>query len=198
MLIALFCAYLLGSIPFGLVWSRVFLKMDIRTIGSGNIGATNVLRSGNKKVALLTLLCDGLKGVLSVMIALFFQKKGAGFWNDLLPLCAAILAILGHIFPMWLKFKGGKGVATALGTLLPLSLPLFCVVCVVWLVVAKLFRVSSLSALIAFGIAPFVGYFFALDLPFLVFLSLISLLLLWTHRSNICRIIKGSEGKIEG
>ena len=197
MIIPLLCAYLLGSIPFGLVWSRLLLNVDIRTIGSGNIGATNVLRSGNKKVALLTLLCDGLKGACAVLIAFFLQKKGLDAGNPLLPLYAAMMAILGHVFPIWLKFRGGKGVATALGTLLPLHPPLFGIVCLVWLVFAKFFRVSSLSALSAFGIAPCAGYFFDLDVPFLVFLFGLFLLLLWTHRSNISRIMKGEEGKIE-
>ena len=196
----LVCAYLLGSIPFGLLLSKLFLDIDIRTIGSGNIGATNVLRSGNKKIAFLTLFCDGLKGVLAVVIAMSFQKQyGDSIPQNILqmlPLLAAIFAILGHVFPVWLKFKGGKGVATALGVIVPFDPILFFAVCLLWLITAKCFRISSLSALIAFGLSPFVSYFLGADISFLMFLIGLFFLLLWTHRDNVCRILNGQEGKI--
>lgn len=196
MIVTLLGAYLLGSIPFGLIFGKFFLNMDIRTIGSGNIGATNVLRSGHKKIALLTLLCDGLKGVFAVGISFFLQKRGGYLEN--LPMIAALCAVLGHVFPLWLKFKGGKGVATALGVLFALHSLLFCITSFMWLVTAKVFRISSLSALVAFGLTPVVAYILDGRSDMVVFLILLFTLLLWTHRSNIKRLLTGKETKIEG
>ncbi len=134
-------SYLLGSIPFGLLLMRYSQGVDVRTIGSGNIGATNVLRSGNKKIAAATLLLDMSKGAIAVIFALLVTKSSAT-----VPVLCAFAAVTGHIFPIWLGFKGGKGVATALGVLLPLSPFLFLSVALTWLIVAKLLRISSLSA----------------------------------------------------
>lgn len=192
MILILIFAYLLGSIPFGLIFSRFFLNIDVRAIGSGNIGATNVLRSGNKKIALLTLLCDGLKGVFAVLLAKLYCTAYCG---ELLILVAAGLAVLGHIFPVWLKFKGGKGVATALGVLLALH-PLLCgSVAVIWALIAKIFRISSLSALIAFALSPVIAFTFGVSWEMVGFLVCLFFLLLWTHRTNIKRLIKGQEQK---
>jgi len=180
-------AYLLGSIPFGLLLTRAAGLGDIRSIGSGNIGATNVLRTGNKKLAAATLVLDGFKGTLAVLIARHFGEPA--------PYCAGFAVFLGHLFPVWLKFKGGKGVATALGVVLGEFFPLGALACATWLLVALLFRRSSLASLSAVAITPIaallIGY---VDLAILTFL--VAALVSWKHEANIMRLRAGTEPKI--
>jgi len=179
--------YLLGSIPFGLLLTRAAGGPDIRAIGSGNIGATNVLRTGNKVVAAATLLCDMLKGTLAVFAAARYGADPA--------LAAALGAFLGHLFPVWLKFKGGKGVATYIGLLIGLHWPAALFFCAVWLAVAAAVRYSSLAALIASALTPLAIWYF--DLPKVAALFLLLTVLLWfMHRANIARLLNGTEGKI--
>lgn len=180
--------YLLGSIPFGLVLCYSFGYGDIRKIGSGNIGATNVLRTGNKFLALLTLLLDSSKGLIAVLIAAAFFDKHAMFG-------AALGVVLGHNFPVWLKFKGGKGVATTLGTFIALSWPVGLACCATWLVVALASRISSLSALVALAMAPIYVAAFG-DHKQVYLFGLISLIGWIRHRPNIERLLKGEEPKI--
>ena len=185
---ALAFGYLLGAIPFGLVLTRLAGTPDLRSIGSGNIGATNVLRTGRKGLAALTLLLDALKGTAAVMIA---DQVGG---QDLAVL-AALGAFLGHLFPVWLKFRGGKGVATYIGVLLALVWQAALAFCVVWLLVAFVTRYSSLSALVASLLTPLLlgwdGYLQEAQL-----FILLSLLLWFKHRGNIARLLAGTEGKI--
>ena len=179
--------YLLGSIPFGLLLTRAAGGPDIRAIGSGNIGATNVLRTGNKALAAATLLCDMLKGTLAVLAAARYGADPA--------LAAALGAFLGHLFPVWLKFKGGKGVATYIGLLIGLHWPAALFFCAVWLAVAAAVRYSSLAALIASALTPLAIWYF--DLPKVAALFLLLTVLLWVmHRANIERLLNGTEGKI--
>lgn len=215
-LISALIGYLLGSIPFGLVLTKLAGYGDIRSIGSGNIGATNVLRTGNKKLAILTLLLDGAKGAVAVFVIFLLYP--------LLPLCAVIdcavagacrclrdgeidphtfapfiagfCALLGHMFPLWLKFKGGKGVATALGTLLALSWPVGLAAIATWLATAALFRISSLAALVAVALAPSFAFFLREDRTLALFCALSAMLIIVKHRSNISRIRRGEEPKI--
>jgi len=180
-------AYLLGSIPFGLLLTRAAGLGDIRNIGSGNIGATNVLRTGNKKLAAATLFLDGFKGYLAVLIARHFGYPA--------PLCAGLAALLGHLFPIWLGFKGGKGVATGLGVLLAESFPVGAIACATWLIMAYALRYSSAAALSAFAIAPFAAL--ALGHPHLALLAvLIAALVYWKHSANIARLRAGTEPRI--
>ena len=204
----MFVSYLLGSIPFGLLLTRYVQGVDIRTLGSGNIGATNVLRTGNKKIAALTLLLDAGKGALAVYITLWAVPlmmndlqsplwvslaNSLGTFHIFFLVCVnAFIVVLGHIFPICLKFKGGKGVATALGALAMLSPMLFLLTLATWLVVAKLFRISSLSALIAFTLLPVYSFFIGPPAVFSVSLCLGGLLV-YTHRTNIWRLIQGKE-----
>ncbi len=182
--------YLLGSIPFGLVLTRAAGLGDIRKIGSGNIGATNVLRTGNKTLAALTLVLDSGKGAAAVLIALWLGG------DALSPLVAGLGAVVGHNFPVWLRFKGGKGVATTLGTLLAMAWPVGLLACLTWLVVAVLFRYSSLSALVALCAAPAYAWF--LDRPAVAAAAaLLAVLSVVRHRENIARLLKGEESKIE-
>lgn len=179
--------YLLGSIPFGLVLTRLAGYGDIRRIGSGNIGTTNVLRTGNKALALATLILDSGKGALAVLIAKQFGPDPA--------VLAAGGSILGHTFPVWLGFKGGKGVATTLGVLLALAWPVGVAACATWLVVALLFRYSSLSALVALGLSPV--YAWVLAGPQVAELALfVAVLVYIRHAANIRRLIRGEESKI--
>ena len=182
-------AYLLGSVPFGIVISRALGLGDLRKIGSGNIGATNVLRTGNKGAALATLLLDAGKGGIAVLIAQ--ALTGAADAAQL----AALASFLGHLFPVWLGFKGGKGVATFLGTLLALAWPIGIAACVTWLATAALTRISSLSALIAAASVPVWMWVFGNTDMLVLGLSLAALVI-WRHKDNIARIIAGTEPKI--
>lgn len=187
LLMALGGGYLLGSIPFGLILTRLAGLGDIRQIGSGNIGATNVLRTGNKTVAALTLLLDGAKAALAVLIA--------AHWGADMTVSAAFGAFIGHLFPVWIGFKGGKGIAVFLGIMLALQLYVGLAVCALWLVVALVTRISSLSALAATAFTPF--FFWLLDLPQLMELSLLLAAIAWLkHHDNIRRILNGTEPKI--
>jgi len=180
--------YLLGSIPFGVVLTRIAGGPDLRMIGSGNIGATNVLRTGRKGLAAATLLCDMLKGTAAVLIAAHIAGYDAA-------LAAGLGAFLGHLFPVWLKFKGGKGVATYIGLLIGLAWPGALIFCAIWLLVAAATRYSSLSALIASALTPAALWF--LGKPHAALLFLLLTVLLWImHRANIHRLLDGSESKI--
>ncbi|MDX8439531.1 glycerol-3-phosphate 1-O-acyltransferase PlsY [Mesorhizobium australafricanum] len=185
--IALVFGYLLGSIPFGLLITRAAGLGDVRKIGSGNIGATNVLRTGNKGLAAATLLLDALKGTVAALIA--------GHFSPDFGLLGGFGAFLGHLFPVWLGFKGGKGVATYLGVLLGLAWQGALVFAVVWLAMAFLFRYSSLAALTAAVIVPIALYFIATPQIAGLF-ALMSLIVIVKHRANISRLLAGSEGKI--
>jgi glycerol-3-phosphate acyltransferase PlsY len=184
-----FClGYLLGSVPFGLILTRLAGGPDVRSIGSGNIGATNVLRTGNKGLAALTLACDMFKGTAAVLISGYVAGRDAA-------LAAALGAFLGHLFPVWLKFNGGKGVAVYIGVLLGLYWPGALVFCAIWLAVAFLTRYSSLAALIASALTP--PILWALHLPrTAALLAVLSLLLWFMHRANIRRLLAGEESKI--
>ncbi len=204
-----FIGYLIGSIPFGLLLTKIAGYGDIRSIGSGNIGATNVLRTGNKKLAALTLLLDGGKGAVAVLLA-----HGAMTYDA--SLYAAVGAFLGHLFPVWLKFKGGKGVATTLGIFLALSPMLGIISCVLWLATAFTFRFSSLAALVSIGLSPVVSWFLTKDfsdkitgedgsvtflmnqhqqvLPYVC--AFIAAFVFYKHKDNIRRLLKGEEPKI--
>ncbi|WP_416061078.1 glycerol-3-phosphate 1-O-acyltransferase PlsY [Pseudooceanicola antarcticus] len=182
--------YLLGSVPFGIVIARLFGLGDLRQIGSGNIGATNVLRTGNKLAALLTLVLDSGKGAAAVLIA----RALAG--EDAVQL-AGFAAFLGHCFPVWLGFRGGKGVATFLGTLLAFYFPAGLAACATWLVMALVFRISSLSALTAAAAMPV--WLWALDRPQAVLWALaLAVLIFIRHAANIRRLLKGEEPRIGG
>jgi len=180
--------YLLGSVPFGLVLTKAAGLGDIRAIGSGNIGATNVLRTGRKGLALATLLLDGGKGAIAALVALFVLGHNA-------MLVAAFAAVLGHNFPIWLKFKGGKGVATTLGTLIAAAWPVGLACCATWLVVAKLFRISSLAALVALALAPAYALVFADPATAAMALGLAALGFI-RHEANIRRLLNGEEPRI--
>lgn len=179
--------YLLGSLPFGLILTRLAGMGDIRAIGSGNIGATNVLRTGNKKIAAATLLLDGAKGAVAVLIAQIYGPD--------IAIIAAAGALLGHLFPVWLKFHGGKGVATALGILLALSPPVGGLACVTWLLAAGLFRYSSLSALIALAASPLYMWWLA-DPQRTEFAIAVAVFVWIRHWENIRRLLRGKETKI--
>ncbi len=188
--LSLALGYLLGSIPFGLIITRLAGTQDIRTIGSGNIGATNVLRTGRKELAAATLVCDALKGTAAVLIA-------RALWGEEAALLAGLAAFLGHVFPVWLHFKGGKGVATFLGVTLGLFWPAAIVFAVVWLACAKLTRYSSLSALVA-SIATEIAASLLGNAQTALLLGLLAVLIWITHRANIARLLAGTEGKIGG
>jgi glycerol-3-phosphate acyltransferase PlsY len=180
--------YLLGSIPFGLVIARVLGLGDLRQIGSGNIGATNVLRTGNKPAALATLLLDAGKGAIAVLLARHFGGETAA-------LVAGAAAFLGHCFPVWLGFKGGKGVATFLGTMIALDWRVGLMACATWLLVALIARISSLSALIAAAMSPV--YAWALGKPALAVAALFMAVLIFIrHKANIARLLDGTEPRI--
>ena len=181
-------SYFLGSIPFGLILTKIFLDQDIRNIGSGNIGTTNVLRTGNKFAAFLTLLLDFLKGVCTVLIIKHF------FAQDAVQL-SAFCALVGHCFPIWLRFRGGKGVATFLGVAIALSFILGVICCLVWLLVALIRRMSSLASLVSSLSAPIAAIFLGQPNSF-VLLSILTVIVFFRHQQNISRIIKGVEPKI--
>jgi glycerol-3-phosphate acyltransferase PlsY len=182
--------YLCGSIPFGLLFGKVFKTGDIRKIGSGNIGATNMLRTGNKWAALLTLICDFLKGLLSLLLV-----KVVLTLTEPLLIYFYIIPVLGHIYPLWLKFKGGKGVATGVGVVFAYSWQLGALGVGIWLITSLLLRTSSLSSLVAFAALPFINLYFA-NLYSSIWLFMLSLLIFYTHRDNIKKILKGQETKI--
>jgi glycerol-3-phosphate acyltransferase PlsY len=179
--------YLLGSIPFGLLLTKAAGLGDIRKVGSGNIGATNVLRTGHKGLAAATLLLDALKGVVAVLIA-----KQIG---DVAAVGAAAGAVLGHMFPVWLGFKGGKGVATTLGIMWGLSWPVGAIACAAWLVFAAIFRFSSLAALLSVVLAAIAAWFLA-DRHAAMLLTLLVPLVWLRHHENIARLLKGTEPRI--
>ncbi len=201
--------YLIGSVPFGFLLAKIAGHGDIRNIGSGNIGATNVLRTGNKPLALLTLLLDGGKGAAAVLLAQFVMTFDASLY-------AAGGALLGHLFPVWLKFKGGKGVATTIGIFLALLPQLGITVCLIWLATALIFRMSSLAALVSIGLSPVIAWALTKDfsatqtmadgstiwlvnhhlhaLPYVC--AFMAVLVFIKHKQNILRILKGEEPKI--
>src|SRR5690606_31974562 len=185
--IALAFGYLLGSVPFGLLLTRAAGLGDVRQIGSGNIGATNVLRTGNKGLAALTLILDALKGTAAVLIA--------ANWGSDAALFAGVGAFLGHIFPIWLRFRGGKGVATYLGILAAFSWKAALVFAATWLAVAFLSRYSSLAALVATAVSPLVLYIVGLP-DFALALLALTILVYIKHAANITRLVSGKESKI--
>jgi glycerol-3-phosphate acyltransferase PlsY len=187
-ILAIVIGYLLGSIPFGLLLTRFAGTQDLRSIGSGSIGATNVLRTGRKGLAAATLLCDLLKGTAAVLIAGYFGGPDAA-------MLAALAAFLGHLFPVWLNFKGGKGVAVYIGVLIGLFWPAAIVFCVLWLATAATSRYSSLSALVASFITPIFLWWFGHPALAALF-AVLTLLLFYAHRDNIKRLQAGTEGRI--
>ncbi len=189
-LAALSIGYLLGSIPFGIVLTKLSGGPDLRGIGSGNIGATNVLRTGNKKLAALTLAGDMLKGTAAVLVGAFFLGGREA------ALLAGLGAFSGHLFPVWLKFRGGKGVATYLGVLIGLKFSIAVVFAAIWLAVAYLSRYSSLSALLASLLTPLLLWVWVDDARAALLMAVLTLALWFMHRENIARLLKGSEGKI--
>ena len=188
--IALVIGYLLGSIPFGLVLTRIAGTEDLRSIGSGNIGATNVLRTGRKGLAAGTLIGDMLKGTVAVIIAGSLGGPAAA-------MLAGAGAFLGHLFPVWLKFKGGKGIAVYIGILLGLFWPAALAFCAIWLAVAVATRYSSLSALVASTVTPALLLWFGHAALALLF-TVLTLLTFYMHRENIRRLLEGTESKIGG
>lgn len=187
-MLAFFGGYLSGSVPYGLILTHLAGLGDIRKVGSGNIGATNVLRVGGKKLAVITLLLDALKGVVPVLVAKQIHMDYA--------VLAALGAFIGHLFPVWLKFKGGKGVATSIGVLLALYWPLGLAIIGVWLLAAFIGRYSSLSALTAFGLAPIIAAALSHDFQIIVVTFIISAIVWIRHHENIRRLAKGEEGKM--
>jgi len=181
-------SYLLGSVPFGLILTKIFLKEDVRNIGSGNIGATNVLRTGKKSLAGLTLIFDIFKGYLSIYLT-------SNYFSELIYL-AALLCLLGHIFPIWLKFKGGKGVATYLGIIIALSFKFGIIFAISWLVILFLFRFSSLASIVS-TLIVFMSSVIYNDINLNMCLFIFLLIILYTHRENILRIKNKTENKIK-
>jgi len=211
--IAALLGYLLGSIPFGLILCKVAGYGDIRKIGSGNIGATNVLRTGNKPLAFATLILDIGKGAIAVFVmrlileSLFPACEGYDWDNNSFPYChpihtfpyiliAGLFALIGHCYPIWLKFKGGKGVATTLGTFIAIQPLLGLVICGIWLLSALLFRISSLAALIAVGLSPMISHLLFGSEYLSGFCAAVAALVYIKHRENIKRLFAGEEPKI--
>lgn len=183
-----FIAYLIGSIPFGLLLTRAAGLGDIRKVGSGNIGATNVLRTGGKGLAAATLLLDGAKGTLAALL-------GFSYGGPDMAVIAAVMAVIGHVFPVWLRFNGGKGMATALGVLLGLSFPVGLAACATWLAIAAIFRYSSLATLVAIAMAPVYANYVASRQH--AEAALFIALLVWLrHHQNIRRLLKREEPRI--
>ena len=188
LIIVFFYSYILGSIPFGFVITRLFLKQDVRNIGSGNIGATNVLRTGSKFLAILTLLLDVAKGYFTVIVTTIY-------FNDFIYI-ASLVCFIGHIYPVWLRFKGGKGVAAYLGILLGLSFSLSIIFIITWLIILFIFKYSSLSSILSSVLI----FFYSLisndfDLNSYLFVSV--LVLIYTHKENIVRLRNRTENKIK-
>lgn len=190
LLMAIIGSYLLGSIPFGLFLTRAAGLGDIRDIGSGNIGATNVLRTGNKAIALATLLGDFAKGLAAVLLTIALWPE-----EPMLPAISAVAAVVGHNYPVWLKFKGGKGFATTLGVLAGLSWIVALATALVWLAIALSFRISSLSTLVAVAAAPLATWYVLGGLNALIVL-VITVLVWQRHHQNIGRLLRGEEPKI--
>ena len=191
-LVAALAAYLLGSIPFGLILTKLAGRGDVRDIGSGNVGATNVLRTGAKGAALATLVLDTAKGAAAVLAASAFETMNFG--AGLAPV-AALAAVLGHVFPVWLKFDGGKGVSTTLGVMLGLAWPVGLAALLVWLAVLAAGRYSSLAALVALASAPLFAWWLA-D-PVVIWLAIFFAVLGFVrHRENIRRLLRGEESKV--
>lgn len=200
-------SYLFGSIPFGLILTKKFLKLDIREFGSKNIGATNVLRTGNKKIALITLLLDFCKGVIPLLIAIFLNINN--------PIIIGFAAFFGHIFPIWIKFKGGKGVATYIGIITIISPIVSLLFILIWIIIFLIFKYSSLSSTICATITPiiYIGvYYFSINSLIinklfsfyqdnffinLIFILFMSTILLYRHSENIKRLLNGQEAKIK-
>ena len=180
-------SYLLGSIPFGLVLTKIFLKKDIREIGSGNIGTTNVLRTGKKSLAIATLVLDLFKGYFSIVITFTYFENLISY--------SALICFVGHIFPVWLKFKGGKGVATYLGVILAFSYKFFLIFGITWLVLSFLFRYASLSSIISSLIVFVYSYFFINNFSLILFIFFV--IIIYTHRENIVRLKNSEESKIK-
>ena len=180
-------SYLLGSIPFGLVLIKIFLKKDIREIGSGNIGTTNVLRTGKKSLAVATLVLDLLKGYFSIIITFTYFENLISY--------SALICFIGHILPVWLKFKGGKGVATYLGVILALSYKFFLIFGITWIVLSFLFRYASLSSIISSLIVFVYSYFFINNFSLILFIFFV--IIIYTHRENIVRLKNSEESKIK-
>ena len=180
-------SYLLGSVPFGLVLTKIFLKKDIRKIGSGNIGTTNVLRTGNKSLAVTTLILDLLKGYFSIIITLTYFENLISY--------SALICFIGHIFSVWLKFKGGKGVATYLGVILALSYKFFIIFGISWLVLSFLFRYASISSILSSLIVFIFSYFYINNFSLILFIFFI--IIIYTHRENIARLKNSKESKIK-
>lgn len=193
-LLAVITSYLIGSLSFAVIVSKCYGMADPRSYGSGNPGATNVLRSGKKKAAALTLLGDALKGLAAVLLALWV-KEPLGLDNSTIAL-VAVAALVGHMWPVFFGFKGGKGVATALGVLLALSWPTALVCAAVWLVMAFGFKVSSLAALTATVLSPIAAYFLMPYGSWVWATAVIALLVLYRHKSNIQNLLSGKESKI--
>jgi glycerol-3-phosphate acyltransferase PlsY len=189
--LACLIGYLLGSIPFGLLLTKIAGLGDIRGIGSGNIGATNVLRTGRKGLAAATLLLDALKGAIAVLLVRLLV------YDEDIALLAGLAAVLGHLFPVWLKFKGGKGVATALGVLIAASWPVGLAACAVWLIVAATARLSSLASLGAIAATPIAALIFQ-DYGVVKLSFTIAVLVFVRHQGNIRRLLNGTEPRIGG
>ena len=180
-------SYLLGSIPFGLVLTKIFLEKDIREIGSGNIGTTNVLRTGKKSLAVTTLMLDLLKGYFSIIITFTYFENLISY--------SGLICFIGHIFPIWLKFKGGKGVATYLGVILALSYKFFLIFGITWLVLSFLFRYASLSSIVSSLIVFVYSYFYINNFSLILFIFFV--IIVYTHRENIVRLKNSEESKIK-
>ncbi|HEY8617611.1 glycerol-3-phosphate 1-O-acyltransferase PlsY [Phenylobacterium sp.] len=190
--------YLLGSIPFGVIATKLGGAGDVRSIGSGNIGATNVLRTGRKDLALITLVGDGGKGALAVLAAWLLTQDTTLDRQAVMVAVAAGAAFVGHLFPVWLRFKGGKGVATFFGTLLAAAWPVGLAAGATWLLVAFLFRMSSLAALVAAALAPVYVFVFGRPTPIAWLALFMGVLIYIRHTPNIRRIFKGEEPRIGG
>ena len=188
LIIVVIYSYFLGSIPFGLVLTKIFLKKDIRNIVSGNIGTTNVLRTGKKSLAIATLALDLLKGYFSVIVTLTYFENLTSY--------SALICLIGHIFPIWLKFKGGKGVANYLGVILALSYKFFLIFGVSWLILSFLFRFASLSSIVSSLIIFIYAYFFN-DNNYSLILFIFLVIIIYTHRENIVRLKNSKENKIK-
>ena len=181
-------SYLLGSIPFGLILTKIILKKDIRKVGSGNIGTTNVLRTGNKFLGIATLVLDLLKGFVAVYFTLIYFEDLTSY--------SALISFIGHIFPVWLKFKGGKGVATYLGVILALSYKFFFIFGISWITLSLIFRLASFSSMVSSLMVFLYGYFFEIN-NYSMLLFIFFIIILFTHKENIVRLKNSRENKIK-